>query len=374
MPLALVVSHGHPAFSVGGAEVASYNLHRGLGDGTSGWESHYLARVGPPLAPHRTTPLMAVKGAENRDAVLGRRATTGSISPTPNSRWPKVRSSDFWASWRPTSCAFPPRAGLRRRGDPGGASRAGASGSDRAHAARISFDPLCRNSPLDVAVGQEARRRYEGVDQPIEGLQEQLAPSQPARADLGEALPAGKCRSPLAQSACRRDHLTVVVTHRTDFVSVTTTPAPAGPERAAPAARICLRAGAQPRAEMAGRAPRASAARAARRTPARELGRRSSAADSRRPGARDGPAPSRRAMIGASAARRRLIAFPTPTSDRGTAMPLFAATSRPADREGGVGRADARAAAGLRSLRAAGEPGRQMAGGRPAAPEAARRW
>ena len=65
MPLALVVSHGHPAFSVGGAEVASYNLHRGLGDGTSGWASHYLARVGPPLAPHRNTPLMAVKGAEN---------------------------------------------------------------------------------------------------------------------------------------------------------------------------------------------------------------------------------------------------------------------------------------------------------------------
>jgi glycosyltransferase involved in cell wall biosynthesis len=65
MPLALVVSHGHPAFSVGGAEVASYNLHRGLGEGASGWASHYLARIGPPLAPHRNTPLMAVKGGEN---------------------------------------------------------------------------------------------------------------------------------------------------------------------------------------------------------------------------------------------------------------------------------------------------------------------
>ena len=65
MPLALVISHGHPAFSVGGAEVASYNLHRGLEEGADGWRSHYLARVGPPLAPHRGTPLMAVPGAEH---------------------------------------------------------------------------------------------------------------------------------------------------------------------------------------------------------------------------------------------------------------------------------------------------------------------
>ena len=26
----LVVSHGHPACSLGGAEIASYNLHKGL--------------------------------------------------------------------------------------------------------------------------------------------------------------------------------------------------------------------------------------------------------------------------------------------------------------------------------------------------------
>ena len=90
-----------------------------------------------------------------------------------------------------------------------------ASGSPGRSPARASALP---ESPLDVAVGQEARRRYEGVDQPIEGLQEQLASSQPARADLGEALPAGKCRSPLAQSTCRRDHLAVVVTDREIFV------------------------------------------------------------------------------------------------------------------------------------------------------------
>ncbi|HEV7336479.1 MAG TPA: glycosyltransferase, partial [Bosea sp. (in: a-proteobacteria)] len=26
----LVVSHGHPSFSLGGAEIASYNLHKGF--------------------------------------------------------------------------------------------------------------------------------------------------------------------------------------------------------------------------------------------------------------------------------------------------------------------------------------------------------
>ena len=72
MPLALVVSHGHPAFSVGGAEVASYNLHRGLQDAAGGWRGHYLARVGPPLTPHRGTPLMAVPGAERETLYLGR--------------------------------------------------------------------------------------------------------------------------------------------------------------------------------------------------------------------------------------------------------------------------------------------------------------
>jgi glycosyltransferase involved in cell wall biosynthesis len=56
----LIVSHGHPAFSIGGAEVASYSLFQGLGR-VPGCESHYLARVGPPVTPHRDTPLMTLR-------------------------------------------------------------------------------------------------------------------------------------------------------------------------------------------------------------------------------------------------------------------------------------------------------------------------
>jgi glycosyltransferase involved in cell wall biosynthesis len=56
----LLISHGHPAFSIGGVEVASYNLFRGLGRLT-GWESHYLARVGPPIAPHRNSAFMSLR-------------------------------------------------------------------------------------------------------------------------------------------------------------------------------------------------------------------------------------------------------------------------------------------------------------------------
>ena len=56
----LTVSHGHPAFSIGGAEVASYNLFNGLSR-LPGCESYYLARVGPPVAPHRDTPFMSLR-------------------------------------------------------------------------------------------------------------------------------------------------------------------------------------------------------------------------------------------------------------------------------------------------------------------------
>lgn len=58
----LVVAHGHPAFSIGGAEVASYNLFKGLGR-LPGTTAHYLARVGPPVAPHRGTPFMSLRQA-----------------------------------------------------------------------------------------------------------------------------------------------------------------------------------------------------------------------------------------------------------------------------------------------------------------------
>jgi len=59
----LMLSHGHPAFSIGGAEVASYNLHKGL-NATDGVHSHYLARVGPPIARHRDTPFMSLRQQE----------------------------------------------------------------------------------------------------------------------------------------------------------------------------------------------------------------------------------------------------------------------------------------------------------------------
>jgi glycosyltransferase involved in cell wall biosynthesis len=64
----LIVSHGHPSFSIGGAEVASYNLHLGL-NALADCESHYLARVGPPVARHRDTALMALRQNE-REALL----------------------------------------------------------------------------------------------------------------------------------------------------------------------------------------------------------------------------------------------------------------------------------------------------------------
>lgn len=64
----LVVSHGHPSFSIGGAEVASYNLHLGLNT-IPDTESHYLARVGPPVARHRGTALMSLRQKE-REALF----------------------------------------------------------------------------------------------------------------------------------------------------------------------------------------------------------------------------------------------------------------------------------------------------------------
>ncbi len=61
---ALIISHAHPDFSIGGAQVASYNLHRGLCQ-QPGWRSHYLAGIGAPAMPHRDTPLMSMDRAED---------------------------------------------------------------------------------------------------------------------------------------------------------------------------------------------------------------------------------------------------------------------------------------------------------------------
>ncbi len=56
---ALVLSHAHPAFSIGGAQVASYNLFQGMKQ-QQGWDAHYMAGVGPPVARHAATPLMSL--------------------------------------------------------------------------------------------------------------------------------------------------------------------------------------------------------------------------------------------------------------------------------------------------------------------------
>lgn len=59
---ALVLSHAHPKFSIGGAQEASYNLFQGM-KAQPGWTSHYLAGIGPPVARHQATPLLSVPGA-----------------------------------------------------------------------------------------------------------------------------------------------------------------------------------------------------------------------------------------------------------------------------------------------------------------------
>jgi glycosyltransferase involved in cell wall biosynthesis len=56
----LVVSHGHPAYSIGGGELAAYNLFRGF-DAEAGVEAQFLARVGPPLMSHADTPFMSLR-------------------------------------------------------------------------------------------------------------------------------------------------------------------------------------------------------------------------------------------------------------------------------------------------------------------------
>lgn len=59
----LIVSHGHPAFSIGGAEVASHNLFRALDD-ADGVEAFYLARASGALRRHADTPLMSLRQGE----------------------------------------------------------------------------------------------------------------------------------------------------------------------------------------------------------------------------------------------------------------------------------------------------------------------
>jgi glycosyltransferase involved in cell wall biosynthesis len=60
----LIISHGHPAFSIGGAEVASHNLFRALRD-TDGVEAFYLSRAPGSLPRHADTPLMSLRQSEH---------------------------------------------------------------------------------------------------------------------------------------------------------------------------------------------------------------------------------------------------------------------------------------------------------------------
>lgn len=60
----LVVSHAHPSVSLGGAEIASHNLHLGL-KALPNVESVYLARIGHPAPRHSASALMSLRLAED---------------------------------------------------------------------------------------------------------------------------------------------------------------------------------------------------------------------------------------------------------------------------------------------------------------------
>src|ERR1700758_1925424 len=60
----LIVAHGHPELSPGGAEIASYLLFRGLQQ-TKGVEAYYLARTGDASRRRGETPFSAFRGRAN---------------------------------------------------------------------------------------------------------------------------------------------------------------------------------------------------------------------------------------------------------------------------------------------------------------------
>jgi glycosyltransferase involved in cell wall biosynthesis len=55
----LIISHGHPSFSIGGAEVASHTLFRAFNDDPQ-HEAFYLSRAPAAVARHAATPLMSL--------------------------------------------------------------------------------------------------------------------------------------------------------------------------------------------------------------------------------------------------------------------------------------------------------------------------
>ena len=55
----LIVSHGHPSYSIGGAEVASHTLFRAINE-TGEHEAFYLSRAPAAFRRHAATPLMSL--------------------------------------------------------------------------------------------------------------------------------------------------------------------------------------------------------------------------------------------------------------------------------------------------------------------------
>jgi len=60
----LIVAHGHPELSPGGAEIASYLLFRGLRQ-ARGTDAYYLARTGDAARRRGDTPFLAFRGRAN---------------------------------------------------------------------------------------------------------------------------------------------------------------------------------------------------------------------------------------------------------------------------------------------------------------------
>jgi glycosyltransferase involved in cell wall biosynthesis len=56
----LIISHGHPSYSIGGAEVASHALFRAI-EATPEHEAFYLARAPATIRRHAATPLMSLR-------------------------------------------------------------------------------------------------------------------------------------------------------------------------------------------------------------------------------------------------------------------------------------------------------------------------
>lgn len=64
----LIISHGHPDYSIGGAEVASHALFRGI-NAMPEHEAFYLSRAPATIRRHAATPLMSLRHGE-REAFL----------------------------------------------------------------------------------------------------------------------------------------------------------------------------------------------------------------------------------------------------------------------------------------------------------------